>query len=106
MNVIYTVTMYEITLSKAEVQLGLKEAVSKADRSRWEKIDHIEFLNMSNARFAFEGRRTLTSFSRINDDEYDVTFFSLSEEQKTEAGKVTRIDVIDIAVPDSLKSGI
>lgn len=103
MNVVYTVTMYQITLTEEETRLGIKTSIRKSDRSRWEKIDSIEFPNMSNARFAFEGRKSLATLDRISDNEFDVEFFTLSEEQRTEEGKVTRIEVIDIAIPSKFK---
>lgn len=103
MCVVYTVTMYQITLSEEETRSGIKTSIRESDQSRWEKIDHIEFPSMSNARFAFEGRRDLATICRVNENEFDAEFFTLCEEQKTEAGIVTRVNVLDIAVPKKWK---
>lgn len=103
MNVNYAVTMYQITLTKEEVDTDILKSLMSSDRKDWTQIDRIDFINMSNARLSFEGRRQMAALCKISETEYDVTFFTLSEEQITEKGETTRIEIIDIAAPKGEK---
>lgn len=97
MNIIYVLTMYRVTLSKEEAASDIKKAVINKSQ-QWESIDKIEIARICNARISFEGRRSSAKLD-IVDDEVDVTFFVLSEEQKNKFGESTRIEVLDIALP-------